>query len=268
MQCRPTARIPNGSLLPTPLAGYSIEYPAGTAVWQSEEKNVYRDLLITSPANITMLKITFLPGNQTIDDIRIKIESNLKKIPDYSLSDTKKRTVSDMPAVRYNYTWTAESGEPSRSFLILATDKPGAYIVRHDNSQEHYMTDNALIEKIVHSIKRIPDSPVSNQSRAAGISGGSQGWGNPPVISNSWSELIAGSGQEHDGYENYFYYQDPYSGIISVTNPQNGESMMMDPASGLIYKPSTGTYYYYNAEAGQIVSFWGTRGPGTISIPG
>ena len=62
------------------VAGFSIGYPAGTEVWQADQKDVYRDLMITTPANVTMVKVTYLPGNTTLGQLEERQVASLKEL--------------------------------------------------------------------------------------------------------------------------------------------------------------------------------------------
>lgn len=136
-------------------AEFSLLYPKGSAVLVSGDANKTESSFLT-PANITILKVTTVPSDVSLDAIVQMNSEKISQLPNFTLITNDNVTLGSTPAKKVEYTWTDKTGSLSRTTQIFSPHNGRIYVITVQFPDTEYELSSPVLEKMIQSFQFIP----------------------------------------------------------------------------------------------------------------
>jgi len=152
------------------IAEFSLLYPKGALVAASGDMNM-TDTAFLTPYNMTILKVTTIPKNLSLDELISREDEKISELPDFTMISTKNRTVDTIPVKEIEFKWRDKTGSLSRTTQIFASYEGRVYVITVQLPDTTYEQLSPVINKMIGSFRFIP---VSHKPRSWYL--GRYGW--------------------------------------------------------------------------------------------
>lgn len=137
-------------------AGYSLLYPNGAEVMVTGDPNKSRVTSFLTPSNVTILKVTTVPSNLSLDAVASLTVNKIGQLPNFTLVDVKDTTLGTVPAKRIEYTWTDRTGSLSRTIEVFAPSGGRIYAISVQFPDTLFSSLAPVTEKMISSFQFVP----------------------------------------------------------------------------------------------------------------
>lgn len=139
------------------VAEFSILYPKEAVVAATGDENT-TDTAFLTPSNMTILKVTTVQGNVSLDALISRVEEKISLLPNFTLVSKKDSTIDNIQAKEIEFTWTDKTGSLSRTIQIFALNEERVYVITAQFPDTVYEQKSRVIDTMIRSFMFIPDS--------------------------------------------------------------------------------------------------------------
>lgn len=136
--------------------GYSILFPNEAQVVVAGDINTTRDTMFQTQSNVTIMKVTVVPTDLTLEEIINVTKNEIQNLPDFALVSSDETSLGGETAASLDYTWTDKTGSTSETSLIITVKNGRAYIIASQFPQADSALMAPVIDTMVSSFRFIP----------------------------------------------------------------------------------------------------------------